>query len=72
MASRGISGENSYGPIGVVTVLLSYLIRYGVCLHIDVVFGRMWSQRHGRLPAGLTAFDQHLAGREASPQGDSR
>jgi hypothetical protein len=53
-------------------VLLSYLIRYGVCLHIDVVFGRMWSQRHGRLPAGLTAFDQHLAGREASPPGDSR
>ena len=45
-----------------VTVLLSYLIRYGVCLHIGAVFGRMWSERHGRLPAGLTAFDQHLAG----------
>lgn len=40
-----ISGEKTYGPIGVVTVLLSYLIGYAVCLHLGAVFGRMWSER---------------------------
>jgi membrane protein len=40
------SGENSYGPIGVVLVLLYYLIGAGVCLLLGAVFGQMWSERH--------------------------
>ena len=34
------SGEKSYGPIGVVLVLLYYLIGAGVCLLLGAVFGR--------------------------------
>lgn len=33
-------------------MLLSYLIGYGVCLHVGAVSGRMWSERHGRLGRG--------------------
>lgn len=40
------SGEQSYGPIGVLMVGLSYLIGVGVCLHLGAVFGRMWNERH--------------------------
>jgi membrane protein len=41
-----ISDENSYGPIGVMMVLLSYCIGVGVVLHIGAVVGRMWNERH--------------------------
>jgi membrane protein len=41
-----ISGEKSYGPIGVVLVLLYYLIGAGVCLLLGAVFGQMWNERH--------------------------
>ena len=41
-----ISGEKSYGPIGVVLVLLYYLIGAGVCLLLGAVFGRMWNEHH--------------------------
>jgi membrane protein len=44
-----VSGDRDYGSIGVVTVLLSYLIGYGVCLHIGAVAGHVWNER--RLPA---------------------
>jgi membrane protein len=40
------SGEKSYGPIGVVLVLLYYLIGAGVCLLLGAVFGRTWNERH--------------------------
>ena len=40
-----VSGEADYGPIGVVTVLLSYLIGLGVCIHLGAVAGRMWNER---------------------------
>jgi hypothetical protein len=48
---RGCSQGKSFpaivttGPIGVVTVLMSYLIGYGVCLHLGAVVGRMWGER---------------------------
>jgi membrane protein len=45
-----VSGAADYGPIGVVTVLLSYLIGLAVCLHLGAVAGRMWNER-GSLPA---------------------
>jgi membrane protein len=41
-----ISGEKSYGPIGVVLVLLYYLIGAGVCLLLGAVFGQMWNESH--------------------------
>jgi membrane protein len=37
------SGERSYGPAGVVIALISFLVGYGVCLHLGAVFGRMWN-----------------------------
>jgi len=40
-----VSGAADYGPIGVVTVLLSYLIGLAVCLHLGAVAGRMWNER---------------------------
>ena len=41
-----ISDTNSYGPVGVVMVLLEYCIGYGVCIHLGAVAGRMWNERH--------------------------
>jgi membrane protein len=46
-----VSGDADYGPIGVVTVLLSYLIGLGVCLHLGAVAGRMWNERGSQQPA---------------------
>jgi membrane protein len=43
-----ISSEKSYGPIGVMSVLLSFLIGFGVCVHIGAVIGRMWNERQER------------------------
>jgi membrane protein len=44
-----VSSDRDYGSIGVVTVLMSYMIGYGVCLHIGAVAGRVWGER--RQPA---------------------
>jgi len=41
-----ISGEKSYGPIGVVLILLYFLIGAGVCLLLGAVFGQMWNESH--------------------------
>jgi membrane protein len=38
------SGERSYGPAGVVIALISFLVGFGVCLHLGAVFGRMWNE----------------------------
>jgi membrane protein len=38
------SGERSYGPAGVVLALISFLVGFGVCLHLGAVFGRMWNE----------------------------
>jgi membrane protein len=46
-----VSGAADYGPIGVVTVLLSYLIGLAVCLHLGAVAGRMWNERGSGPPA---------------------
>jgi membrane protein len=40
-----VSDEKSYGPIGVVMVLLSWCIGFGVVLHLGAVVGRMWNER---------------------------
>ena len=39
------SGQESYGPAGVVIALITFLVGYGVCLHAGAVFGRMWNER---------------------------
>jgi len=46
-----VSSDADYGPIGVVTVLLSYLIGLAVCLHLGAVAGRMWNERGSEPPA---------------------
>jgi membrane protein len=37
------SGQESYGPAGVVLALITFLVGFGVCLHAGAVFGRMWN-----------------------------
>jgi membrane protein len=44
------SGEKTYGSAGVVLVVISYLIGYGVCLHLGAVFGRVWNDLHAPPP----------------------
>jgi hypothetical protein len=39
------SGQESYGPAGVVIALISFLVGFGVCLHAGAVFGRMWEEQ---------------------------
>jgi membrane protein len=39
-------GETSYGPAGVVLGITTYLIGFGVCLHLGAVFGRVWNDTH--------------------------
>jgi membrane protein len=46
-----ISSNRDYGMIGVVMILLSYLIGFGVCLHLGAVIGRMWNNRHPSMAA---------------------
>ena len=48
-----ISNAHTYGPIGVVMVLVTYFIAVGVVVHLGAVFGRMWNERH--TTAGQTA-----------------
>jgi hypothetical protein len=38
-----IEGRESYGPAGVVLGITSYLIGFGVCLHLGAVFGKVWN-----------------------------
>lgn len=39
------SGQQSYGPAGVVIAVIGFLVGFGVCLHLGAVFGRMWNER---------------------------
>lgn len=41
-----VSDEKSYGPVGVVMVLVTYFIAIGVVVHLGAVLGRMWNERH--------------------------
>jgi membrane protein len=41
-----VSSAKSYGPLGVVMVLISYLTGLAVCLHLGAVVGRTWNERH--------------------------
>jgi membrane protein len=42
-SSQITEGQKSYGPAGVVIALISFLVGFGVCLHLGAVFGRMWN-----------------------------
>lgn len=46
-----ISDEKSYGPAGVVMILLSYMIAIGVVAHLGAMVGRQWIERHAAAPA---------------------
>jgi membrane protein len=52
-----ISSDKSYGAAGIVLVLISYLIGFGVCLHLGAVFGRMWNDWETSRKLGLDADD---------------
>jgi membrane protein len=54
-SSQIVSGDRDYGSIGVVIVLLSYLIGFGVCLHLGAVAGQAWNEQRGRTPTGGAA-----------------
>jgi len=64
-----ISGEKSYGPIGVVLVLLYYLIGAGVCLLLGAVFGQMWSERHQPPHSTRSDSDNGVARKTATDPG---
>jgi membrane protein len=57
-----VSSYHDYGSIGVVTVLLSYLIGFGVCLHIGAVVGQMWNERHTSLPQRSESVNPEVTG----------
>ena len=54
-----ISDEHTYGPIGTIFALLSYLIAIGVVVILGAVAGRAWNDRSpgksqvGHLPSAL-------------------
>jgi membrane protein len=58
------SGDKSYGPAGVVIAIISYLIGYGVCLHLGAVFGRIWLDRRAAKPAATELPAPLSSGRE--------
>jgi membrane protein len=45
-SSQITSGQKTYGPAGVVLAIISYLVGFGVCLHLGAVFGRVWLDWH--------------------------
>ena len=45
-----VSGQKAYGPAGVVMSLITYLVGFGVCLHLGAVVGRMWNDRYAPVP----------------------
>jgi membrane protein len=53
-------GEASYGPAGVVLGLTSYVIGFGVCLHLGAVFGRVWNDRRSAKRVGPRGSGQDL------------
>jgi membrane protein len=53
-----VEGQESYGPAGVVLGITSYLIGFGVCLHLGAVFGRVWNDWR----AAPTTVDEQVAG----------
>jgi hypothetical protein len=55
-------GEASYGPAGVVLGITSYVIGFGVCLHLGAVFGRVWNDwRSARASVAKPLDDRPLA-----------
>jgi len=41
-----VSDQKSYGSVGVMMAILSYLIGFGVCIHLGAIFGRLWNESH--------------------------
>ena len=68
-----ISDEHTYGPIGTIFALLSYLIAIGVVVILGAVAGRAWHERSsgtsetGRLPPpGRSQLTPHARVQEAT------
>jgi len=53
LSGQIVTGKESYGPAGVALALITYLVGFGVCLHLGAVFGRVWNDWQAtRLPHG--------------------
>jgi hypothetical protein len=57
-------GEASYGPAGVVLGITSYVIGFGVSLHLGAVFGRVWNDRHSE----GTSVETQVAQTDSAPR----
>jgi hypothetical protein len=49
----GHLGAEELWPAGVVIALISFLVGFGVCLHLGAVFGRMWTEWRAERAAAL-------------------
>ncbi|MEU6746067.1 YhjD/YihY/BrkB family envelope integrity protein [Spirillospora sp. NPDC046719] len=45
-----VSNKQSYGSIGVVMVIMSWLVAVGVVVHLGSIAGRLYSERHAHAP----------------------
>jgi membrane protein len=58
------SGQDSYGPAGVVIAIITFLVGYAVCIHAGAVFGRMWNEWQDE----RAALDQPEASKAIRPR----
>jgi membrane protein len=63
-----VSSYRDYGSIGTVVVLLSYLIGFGVCLHLGAVAGQVWNERDTLKPAPGALLDSDPGGPPPAPR----
>jgi membrane protein len=45
-----VANEQSYGPIGVIMIILSWLVAMGVVIHLGSIAGRMYVEHHSPPP----------------------
>ncbi|GAB3969111.1 hypothetical protein GCM10029978_039800 [Actinoallomurus acanthiterrae] len=45
-----VANEQSYGPIGVIMIILSWMVAMGVVIHLGSIVGRMYDERRSRPP----------------------
>jgi membrane protein len=63
-----ISDEHTYGPIGTIFALLSYLIAIGVVVILGAVAGRAWDERNPRFRSSRRpGAGQHRSGPGGAP-----
>jgi uncharacterized BrkB/YihY/UPF0761 family membrane protein len=73
-SSTVISGDQKYGPIGVVFALMSWLIAIGVVIILGAVAGLVWRERGQSISLALLRFTRRSPPRpdlwSSRPNGD--